>query len=599
MQGIKTCNHRPSDVNYLCIDKNCQLFLCNFCVNNHKKIHNNIKLVSDLQKLYGDKIKESINSFRYELEKLEDYKEEAFDTMQLEEGLKIIQVAKDDLIRSIKRYFKEVKEKFELQMDISTRENIDNFDQIKSKINTVMDNLNLLFSNLNDPKSDANIQISILSIMHIDYSYEVKRYNSMIKGLTNNLFDFSINHNVIDEIITRLPDYIVANIKGQQLDINKSGFSLENNFNKNVPLANTITPTKANVNASPYLQESFKKLEILPMSHSSFVKDTSKPIKDFTINMDDYFIPEVESRHMHFFEGGTKNLYLVQFNDITKQGSIFSKIELNNIFNVPLRHRSITTPEGEIYLIGGVESNKELKNCYKMSFDKIALESKSMMIVSRKSYGICYMNGYIYAIGGANHNEGFLKKCERYDVLRDIWTIIADLGESASSPCVCSFRNMYLYKFGGLAKHMLLNNKIEKYDVEKNIWTTYDVENITEDIKNFNFRLLWLSGCCQINYNQIYVFGGCENNDLPSNTSFLFEVIEKEQSLLKAEFKIKRVNAIELPTKGGFWNNQVIINDSKIYCLQNLAKDSKEAYEDKRNSLMFDGEKWYFNRNTL
>ena len=61
------------------------------------------------------------------------------------------------------------------------------------------------------------------------------------------------------------------------------------------------------------------------------------------------------------------------------------------------------------------------------------------MYVPRKSHGVCYLNGFIYVIGGYNNIEGFLKKCERYDLKKQEWKVMPDLNFPASSPAIATF----------------------------------------------------------------------------------------------------------------------------------------------------------------
>lgn len=70
------------------------------------------------------------------------------------------------------------------------------------------------------------------------------------------------------------------------------------------------------------------------------------------------------------------------------------------------------------------------------------------MICERSSHGICYMNGFIYVVGGEDRNET-LKRCEKYDINHNKWVEIAPLNYPSSDCSITSFRDKDIYKFGG------------------------------------------------------------------------------------------------------------------------------------------------------
>jgi hypothetical protein len=558
-------------------------------VDDHKIGHrkpfelNSVKPVTEMRLTYSGKINETINSFKYELEKLEKCKEEATDLSQLEEGLKLIQSAKDEMIRQIKKYFKSVESSFVEDMERIKIEHDNGYTTLQSRMTVAIQNLGVLLKNLNDTRIPINSHKALLSAMNIEFTYEVKRYNGMLVALSDDLYNINVNRTVLEDVLARVPSYVTVNVKGRRLaDTYEENEQLEKSFDKYFE----STPVKGHEKLRESLRPENMPVRVEVSTHSPIdpeMLQSVKSAKDFEVKMDNFFNPDCPTRFLHFFEGQSKYLYLLPVDKLGTEK--FKRFELSNIFDIPLRHRSITTPEGDIFLCGGVEGSLELRNLYHVNFDRLALEAKAMMITARKSHGICYMDGHIYVIGGFAKHDGYLSKCERYDVVKDKWSVIADLNKPASSPSVCSFRNRYVYKFGGLVKGAILNNMIEKYDVEENLWTNYEIEGVEHQ-----FKLLWLNASVQINHNQIYVFGGCEADDKASKTSFIFEVNEKHVST--GGFKIKKINGIELITAGGFWNGQVITEKGKLLCLQNVPKDSNEAYEDKRNLLIFDSNKW-------
>ena len=88
----------------------------------------------------------------------------------------------------------------------------------------------------------------------------------------------------------------------------------------------------------------------------------------------------------------------------------------------------------------------------------------SDMIVPRSSHCMCYMNGYIYVIGGITNKSQFTQKCERYELATDKWESIDDLNRNAVASCCCSYNDQFIFKFGGILSPDKLNRYIEMYN---------------------------------------------------------------------------------------------------------------------------------------
>ena len=285
-------------------------------------------------------------------------------------------------------------------------------------------------------------------------------------------------------------------------------------------------------------------------------------------------------------------------------------MELNIDFKIPRWHRSISIPNGSIYLIGGVlsySSNRETTSnlAYIYDFEANTLVPIKPMHIPRSGHGIAYMNDKIYCIGGYTNDNISSVKCERYCVLSNIWEEIADLNYEANNACICSFQNRLLYKFGGKIGEKELNNMIERYCPIENMWS---IVHVKSESKLNDFTLLSSSACCQINKNQIFVFGGTyEDYSQKSAQSFLLEVINKNdinksRTLNDERYDInviKCINEKPLIYAEGFWNNSPIIFESELYCLQNIPNKNNlnTVYNDRRRILKFSykGEWFAFN----
>lgn len=221
------------------------------------------------------------------------------------------------------------------------------------------------------------------------------------------------------------------------------------------------------------------------------------------------------------------------------------------------------------------------------------------MKLPRSGHGITYMNDKIYCIGGFTNENICSRLCEIYNVSLNFWQEIAPLNYEANNACVCSFQHRFVYKFGGKLEEKELNNYIERYCPIDNIWS---IIHIKSEKKLNNFTLLSSSACCQINKNQIYVFGGTyEDYSQKSSQSFLLEIRNQKENYKNQSndeecydlHVIKCINDKTLPSEEGFWNNNPIVFDSELYCLQNIPNmnNLNIVYNDRRKILKFDFKK--------
>ena len=76
------------------------------------------------------------------------------------------------------------------------------------------------------------------------------------------------------------------------------------------------------------------------------------------------FKEESERKYLHFFQNDESCLHLLDLG----LGSQFKAIKLDIGFKIPFFHKSISTPNGDLYLIGGsIPSVKSIK-IYKYDF---------------------------------------------------------------------------------------------------------------------------------------------------------------------------------------------------------------------------------------
>lgn len=125
-------------------------------------------------------------------------------------------------------------------------------------------------------------------------------------------------------------------------------------------------------------------------------------LEPFRVTLDDYFDSACPRKYLHFFNQLNNELYVTECErSINSYKADFSKMVFG-AFSLPPYSKSIITPQGDIFLMGGVNPMNEgrLNTVFSVDFGKRSLRSQTLLITARSSFGACYLNGHIYAVGG-------------------------------------------------------------------------------------------------------------------------------------------------------------------------------------------------------
>eukprot|EP01017_Pseudomicrothorax_dubius_P003719 TRINITY_DN10592_c0_g1_i2.p1 TRINITY_DN10592_c0_g1~~TRINITY_DN10592_c0_g1_i2.p1 ORF type:complete len:151 (+),score=41.07 TRINITY_DN10592_c0_g1_i2:49-453(+) len=117
----------------------------------------------------------------------------------------------------------------------------------------------------------------------------------------------------------------------------------------------------------------------------------------------------------------------------------------------------------------------------------------------------------------------------------------------------------------------------------------HGIRTIEQDIK-----VLWLSSAVQINEQQVMVFGGLHEDNMPSNQLLLLTLGGEDQEgsgLTKNRLRLRLLVDSHLPS-GGFWNPNAIVQDNNIIFTQNIPITGQpgQAAEDRRQVIAFDSQ---------
>ena len=198
-------------------------------------------------------------------------------------------------------------------------------------------------------------------------------------------------------------------------------------------------------------------------------------------------------------------------------GSSFQTISLKISFYIPPFHRSITTPHGDIYLLGGSDQ-KKLAEIYSYEPINRTLLPAGSLLTARSSFAVCYLHPYIYSACGFAQLSALTTSCERYHVISAKSDRIADCLYAANAPTLMPFKNDYIYKFGANNEDGSNLNLVERFLLTENRWENVAFKTEPDFLGFFQFG----SGC-QINENQMIVFGGYDFQNLCFDSNYLVE----------------------------------------------------------------------------
>ena len=135
----------------------------------------------------------------------------------------------------------------------------------------------------------------------------------------------------------------------------------------------------------------------------------------FSITSPDFYEPQV-FKFLHYFVSEDKLMYVLDLGRLPDSRK-FNVVELNQDFITPYFHRSISTPDGSIYLSGGsINDNDKNPLIYIFNPVKQCLEGVATMKFPRSSHGMIYCNEYIYVISGFTKGKVLSPTFERFNV---------------------------------------------------------------------------------------------------------------------------------------------------------------------------------------
>lgn len=224
-------------------------------------------------------------------------------------------------------------------------------------------------------------------------------------------------------------------------------------------------------------------------------------------------------KYLHWFEWEKRDLHLF---DVTRY--THKTIRLVIPFKIHPFSRSIITPNGYIYLLGGedkIEGAKKEVYCFNTATsdtDK-TLYNKPSMPHKKYDFTLCYLDSFIYVICGKNVDNEIVRSCERYCIENESWSICSSVNVkryAASAATIKEKNRIYLFGGRGEAQNAMIN-EIEEYCVETDNWRILDINWPNE------WKPVEVCATIQLKKDEIIIFGGSDVNVEDSKDTYVFK----------------------------------------------------------------------------
>lgn len=595
------CDIHNEQIFNFCLNLECLKPLCPECINEHQDYHTEKDTKADFSTIRAvktscsKKIEAGIISLNQEVKRCE--LEYLLDPEALiENGVRRIKKFKERLTFMIESHCLLLEETLKRRVHENLLKGSD-FEGVFQEMKNIINEMEFLRKNL-----DSNNGISyIKKICMLDLKALMKNFKSKVQRVvgTKDLEPIDIH---VDEVrFKQFKNELENLIYIQKENNNNLNFSHveeintkefnniineTNNFKENVKMADSFQKEKIK-NATPFpleisdstkkeihneIQEkpSQKKEKIFSLEKSAHdLLAQSKMLRELRFEKMKEFFQFDSKKFLYFFQKYEKKSVLHVLNldrlNLKKIDVFFANFHLD-AFEIPAFSKSISTPEGDIYLIGGDEnfdSTHKIDKIYEFSEKNVEMQEVGHLNIPRSSHGLCIFNKKIYIIGGYSKNS-LCDQCERFDYYTKNCEIIrSPLKFAVAHPSLCVFESS-IFKFGGIDADKNLIQRIEKFDCFEEQW-----EEINwQQPEKIPIKLLMDSYCIPMNESAILILGGYDEkeNSVSQALLFCFDDNSPNNAIVQENKELR------LSKRGGLLNNEGVWFNKRLYLLQNKSE---------------------------
>ncbi|CAD8152239.1 unnamed protein product [Paramecium pentaurelia] len=484
-------NHPTEQLTNFCQTADCLKPLCAECIESHKQYHNQISTTADIESFVNVKLQcqKKIKSGLNEMYKIQTIVQQYGQTEYQDQTIQDIKKAKEIVINLVHQYFTLLEDQYKQYLESQTNSQ-QIFIQQQENVQNYINELENLHVGL-----ESSNQINIIkNICYLDIKKHQIKFRKVMKNLQNqqqnNPSMVQLNQTNLQHIQQALFNYVQINL---------------------IPLQNNLLLNTSQI--SQVYQETY-------LQQNEFFRNKYKLL--------------------HFFETG---------NHLPDQ--LWRPAQISNYVEVLPFSKSLITPDGQIYLIGGSFPNKKKSNkIYQFNFKNYQLQEIGQLNSGRSSHGLIWKQNELFIIGGYLDNLQITNQCEAFDCINKRIIKLPNLSNSLESPSVSIFNDTVTVT-GGIMQNMSINQQIEFLLKDCQVSCT-----ITSQLSSMASMMCSI----QIEQNQLMLFGGYSENNKGSKECIILEINNKTAKVIETK---------QLPQAEGFWNNIPIIHQGRIWALQN------------------------------
>ena len=163
------------------------------------------------------------------------------------------------------------------------------------------------------------------------------------------------------------------------------------------------------------------------------------------------------------------------------------------------KHRYCNDSKFSILVFGGCKKNKTIRKVNRVDVSRIKVKALSPMIKKRQSSVAVVLKDRVYIFGGWDDNEENFKSVEKYSVVTNSWSNVAEIYDARELFCACAFMNK-IFIIGG-SREIVENKTCLQFDTNHHNWKI--VANMDE---------IRVGGCCVLFEEKIIVAGSYDLN---------------------------------------------------------------------------------------
>ncbi len=195
-----------------------------------------------------------------------------------------------------------------------------------------------------------------------------------------------------------------------------------------------------------------------------------------------YFDHEAK-KFLHFFDAKLKSLFVKILDPVEERDQHLKQLIIPNGQLLFPEHCSLSTPSGDLYVIGGVAPDDRPSSSFlRLNWLTHALDKMPDTLIARSNSTAIWFKNCIYVLGGRTNN-GPTSTCEKFMLGRNEWVQISSMFFDADRPSVCIVNENNIGVFHTNRSQEVF---IQLYDPQNDDWSLVRMD-LSPQTLNLNF----------------------------------------------------------------------------------------------------------------